>query len=282
VTAHLFGKDVFGLDPEMVSRLESVEQQLASASSHATENPEVEYGVASISGYRTGSRGHSRGVAVDINYYANPYIMHEAGEQQLDAQLGPVYQRIARFMLGRDSVIPEQITKGSPSPERTLRLHQQLMEESRGMAAYFNLMPNREAIVAQLKAARPPLAGDPKHPPIPGDAHPDPDSVQRQMMADYVTLSGRPGPPVPGLEYPAPSPAFRSDRSGKLGDALCDRPFEGDPRYRAPELGFMNLRKDLVQALTDAGLRWGAVDFGAQSGDVMHFYLPDKLMSRRP
>jgi hypothetical protein len=33
----------------------------------------------------------------------------------------------------------------------------------------------------------------------------------------------------------------------------------------------MNLHKELVLALVDAGLSWGAIDFGAESGDIMHF-----------
>jgi hypothetical protein len=43
---------------------------------------------------------------------------------------------------------------------------------------------------------------------------------------------------------------------------------------RNPARGFMDLRKELVVALCDAvGLRWGACDFGAESGDLMHFHL---------
>ena len=38
-----------------------------------------------------------------------------------------------------------------------------------------------------------------------------------------------------------------------------------------PATGFLNLDRDFVLALTDAGLAWGAIDFGAESGEVMHF-----------
>jgi hypothetical protein len=82
------------------------------------------------------------------------------------------------------------------------------------------------------------------------------------MVRDYVTLAGRAGPAVAGLAYPTPD--------AEAGDP----PFAGDPTYRGPELGFMNLREELVQALTDAGLRWGGTDMGSSSGDLMHFYLP--------
>ena len=49
----------------------------------------------------------------------------------------------------------------------------------------------------------------------------------------------------------------------------------GDAAYRGPESGFLNLREGLVRALTEAGLRWGGTDFGNQSGDIMHFHLPE-------
>lgn len=267
VNGHVFGRDLYGVDPQMLDRLQAAERLMTESGEASGFTPEERFGVASISGYRTGSRGHSRGIAVDINYYANPYIMHEKGESELDAQLTPVYHRIARLMLGRDSVIPEQITMGSPAPERTLRLYQQLLEESRAMAGYFNLMQDRAALQRQLHALKSP---------IPQELAPgSPEAVQRQMAADYVALSGRAGPLVDGLTYPEPTPALRSD------GRPCDRPFEGDPRYRAPEMGFLNLRPDLVRALTVSGLRWGATDFGGQSGDVMHFYLPESRVSRR-
>ena len=38
-----------------------------------------------------------------------------------------------------------------------------------------------------------------------------------------------------------------------------------------PKLGFISLPKEVVVALTDVGLVWGAIDFGSESGDVMHF-----------
>jgi hypothetical protein len=33
----------------------------------------------------------------------------------------------------------------------------------------------------------------------------------------------------------------------------------------------MSIRKESVIALLSAGLRWGTIDFGRESGDVMHF-----------
>ncbi|MGV3724309.1 MAG: hypothetical protein ACO1SX_25725, partial [Actinomycetota bacterium] len=157
---------------------------------------------------------------------------------------------------GHASVIPHAITQGTASPSRTRRLYDALREESRAMIGYFRLMQDRRAL-EQFLETRAILVG--------GQTA---DLLQRQMMHDYVTLSGRPGPSVAGMEYPAPLPAAGNP------------PFAGDPTYRGPELGFLNLPRELVQALTDAGLRWGGTDMSANSGDLMHFYLPSSTVTR--
>ncbi|MGV3720241.1 MAG: hypothetical protein ACO1SX_04960, partial [Actinomycetota bacterium] len=81
----LFGKQVLGMRPELLERLQRVERSLPASGA----------GVEMMVGYRKGSRSHSQGLAVDINYFANPYLMHEAGEGARDEDLGPVYHRIA-------------------------------------------------------------------------------------------------------------------------------------------------------------------------------------------
>ncbi|MBL8619034.1 MAG: SH3 domain-containing protein [Deltaproteobacteria bacterium] len=44
------------------------------------------------------------------------------------------------------------------------------------------------------------------------------------------------------------------------------------------DVGVMNLQRELVVALCDvAGLRWGAGDFGNESGDIMHFDASDRV-----
>jgi len=241
----LFGHSVLGLHPELLRRLRQVELTAPAA----TLGAEPPLGVEMIVAYRKGSRAHSRGLAVDINYFGNPYIMHERGEEKLDERLGTVYQRVSRMMLRRDSVIPVEITEGTPERERTLRLYRALRDESRAMVAYFRLMQDRDALARYLASQKPRVTENPV-------------DLQRQMAQDYVTLSGRSGPLAPGLEYPPPN---------SMGG---DPPFAGDPVYRGPELGFLHLSEDLVRALTDAGLRWGGTDMGDSSGDLMHFYLP--------
>ncbi len=56
----------------------------------------------------------------------------------------------------------------------------------------------------------------------------------------------------------------------------------GSPSYspavtRNPARGFLDLRPEIVVALCDSGMRWGACDFdaGASNGDMQHFDLAD-------
>ena len=52
-------------------------------------------------------------------------------------------------------------------------------------------------------------------------------------------------------------------------------PSEAPQTTRNPTAGFLNMRRELVVALTDvAGLDWGLIDFGGESGDTMHFDVP--------
>ncbi|MFN3651009.1 MAG: hypothetical protein ACK47B_15650 [Armatimonadota bacterium] len=262
IDAEFFGQPVSGLDPELVRRLQRAETRLAAQTDRADADRHSAW-VKTIAGYREGSRAHSEGRAVDINSSSNPYVMHEYGEEELDQVLGPIYHRIARLMLGRDSVIPEEITQGTPSPDRTMRLYEKLREESGAMAAYFRLMPDRTRLSEQLAKVNSRGRSDT----LDDLAGVTPEALQAQMMTDYVTLAGRPGPPVEGLTYPEPAPV------------PGDRPLEGAAEHRAPEQGFLDLDRDLVRALTEAGIRWGGTDMANASGDLMHFFLPGEESS---
>jgi hypothetical protein len=103
-------------------------------------------------------------------------------------------------------------------------------------------------------------------------------------MSDWVTLTGHEGPPVLALDParaaqssarvylsypPLASSAFDNRTTGE-----GDRPFDpkgGAYPGRSSLRGFLTLRKEVVLALIDAGLRWGAIDFARTSGDIMHF-----------
>jgi hypothetical protein len=237
VNGTVFGRAVTGVTPAFLRKLQQTETAAAQAIGQSNPN----FGVVSVGGYRAGDGMHNWGLAVDLNYDGLPYIMHEKGEGALDAELGPVYERIARLILGRASVVPRDITQGSRGAARTARLYDQLLEESNAMVRYFQCMqtPAELAAVIQSRPANmnwAPISG--------GASAPAVDALQNQMMADYVTLAGRSGPAVSGKTYPVARNVNRSTQG------RADRPFQTrNPSLRAPELGYMSIRREVVIAL---------------------------------
>ena len=86
-------------------------------------------------------------------------------------------------------------------------------------------------------------------------------SVQtfRRRIADDYRLLGGSRARLAAFAGPTPS----TDPTERFGD----RPFV---KERRPEQGFLTMPRDVLVALTDVGLTWGAIDFGRASGDVMH------------
>jgi hypothetical protein len=110
--------------------------------------------------------------------------------------------------------------------------------------------------------------------------------VLKQMQADWVTLTGRSsGPQIVlagegglmarnpcevGMCYPQAT-SYAVESGAK---SAPDAPFVNKGNaVRDPRYGFMEFDLDVVKALTDHGFTWGAIGFGGQSGDVMHFEL---------
>jgi N-acetylmuramoyl-L-alanine amidase len=253
VDGKVFGRTASGVRPGFLKKLQAGEAAAAKAIGGSSPS----FGIVSVGGLRPGDPGfHGFGLAVDLNYDSCPYIMHNRGHEAIDRELGPVYTRIARLLLQRESKIPKEITQDNQAAKRVAALYDWLAEESNAMIRYFALMQDAAKIAAFLSAMPSntdwgPISG--------GSGAPTADAMQDRMLKDYVTLAGRGGPAVSGKSYP-----------GAPKDAK-HRPFHGDPKLRGPELGFLSLRKELVVALTAQGLRWGAVHFGGESGDVMHF-----------
>jgi len=263
--ATLFGLSVGGgLNPDFYKKLQKAEKEAALAI-HPDGSPvtSAEWGIANIGGCQPRRRGwHPWGLAVDIDYIRNPYVMHEAGETAMDKLVTPVYHRIARFMLKRDSVVPKGINESLPGETREARvsrLYDRLREESDAMKQYFKAMQDKTLLQKELDKHD--LFDTTFFSKVWGvdNQTPSLDRLQEIMMSDYVALSGQTGPAISGKSYPDPKAMFK----GISGDA----PFVG----RKPENGFLTIRKEIVVALTNQKLRWGAIHFPGVSGDVMHF-----------
>src|SRR5579871_216279 len=244
-------------------------------------------GIQTVSGYQGPDfHGyHSWGLAIDINYVTNPYIMHESGEGALDAQLWPVFNRISRFLITtypdhptQDSIIPQLGTRATNAPAvyTALRVENEamkhyfaLMQDGAQLQAFLNTNDGQDGYRRAFASGR--TAGAP--------ATPDAAFVQRQMEHDWTVLTSR--NPLPAIVSAAPSAAVPHPtqfQSAPPVPAGVDRPFDGPASQgspllagRSPLSGYLDLSEDLVNALVTAGFVWGAVGFGAESGDIMHF-----------
>jgi hypothetical protein len=277
-----------GICRAMMPALASAEVALQRIGTAAT------LGVRSLSGFQgNGFHGyHSWGLAVDINYTTNPYIMNESGEGVLDRQLGPVFNRICRLMIVNDPKHPDSssIIPRLGELRRTRQLAQvydAIRAESDAMQRYFTLMLDGAALQQYLntpagyqgyQAAFGPEGANPAGVSVAPTQSRSPNAlaVQHQMEGDWTVLTTR---PIPQVQAP-PSKAIscKSDLMFQSAPRIPkgDRPFDGPGgksllRDRSPLAGYLDLSQELVRALVAAHLRWGATDFGAESGDIMHF-----------
>jgi hypothetical protein len=271
--------------------------------------------VRRITGFRPGQASlHGQGMAIDIDAATNPYLIHEHNESKLDEELAVIYERIAQFMLGRASMIPHLgAERQSKESRRTYveRFYNTLAQESAAMQRYFALMQNGPQLQAYVRIppgsqrARIPstflsiLSGENRSSSLTRDyaasavlANALIDQIRLRMMSDWMTLTGQVGPPilalapavaeVAGKNKQLPYPQMVPLESDNPAKGEVDRPFDAkDTSYpgRSPLNGFLTLRKELVLALIDAGLRWGALDFARTSGDIMHFDSRDPTCS---
>ena len=250
-----------------------------------------------------GGGRHAKGVAVDINFDSCPYVIGEAGEGGLDKasqganfdSLADTYDRIAWVMTGARSAINTVISphaaktdtrKTSDTSATAGADFDKLKADSDAMQRYFALVGQPDATLAATLAAIP--AGAPAATKI--STLSTADDLRKRIAFDYLTvggsranldaLAGTERAKLVGYGLPGAAPTVKSttekNKDGTPKDA--DRPFAGGTATRAPEKGYMNIRKEIVMGLTGVGMRWGATDFGpGASGDIMHFDCDDCL-----
>jgi hypothetical protein len=206
------------------------------------------FGVKAISGYDNRPGYHAYGLAVDIDVSPNPYIINESGEKDLDLALEKVYDRISTTLLHRPTVITAALA-GRETGLATAT-YDQLADENDAMIAYFSVLTK-----SGDKAVVPPV--------LRAHALTFPQAMlngldQAQVRADYELMLTKKG-------------GFKN-RAGQVMPK-ADGPFvNGGPgKPRDPARGFLSHHEYVVAALRGVGLAWGATDFSAGSGDVMHF-----------
>ena len=173
---------------------------------------------------------------------------------------------------------------GTPNtPTTTGELYDKLKQESDGMQSYFALLNKTDKELSSeifaFNAVNTDGSVDLAKLEIPTDqSDASVQAFRKRIATDYLILGGSKaqlkdfaGDANAGLaKAPTNHPGDRPFQGGALADATQG----GKPvaaANRRPELGFISLPREVVVALTEVGLVWGAIDFGGESGDVMHF-----------
>ncbi len=241
-----FGQDLLMINDAIIQILNRVEEDLINDLGDGYKAP------IANSTLRKKSGMHGWGLAIDFDVGKNPYILNEKAEESLDAVLISALDNIARFMLGKHESDLRKLKKGrSAFGDGSIGdVYDVLRQESDAMKGYFLLMKDDAALQEFIDKEW--VTHNPFKP------LPDLTKIKSQMKNDYGILGGK----------STTGQAWRTD-SGQ------DRPFapismsgRGDPAT-----GFLNLGKEFVEAMTDRGFAWGAIDISGEPGDMQHFDL---------
>ena len=234
---------------------------------------------------------HSAGAAIDINAPTNPYIVtRNAGVPGGQAGGEHLLAMRMRFLSACDRAV--RFVSG-PLAEADLRPRQP-NEATESVWARFKAAS--DALVLYLS-----LAVDPRPSSVSRVAIENADEVSDDELLAAIpeTERLRLEDALPRLEGVLGSAEFRESHPDWPNSARAQylrivRDYEelripmvvGTPsatplRTRNPARGFLNLRREIVTALCDQGLRWGACDFtiradgSSRNGAMMHFDLAD-------
>lgn len=241
-----FGRAILNINDAMIQTLYRVEGHLINNSGVGYKAPLVNSTLRKRSGM------HGWGLAIDFDVGANPYVLNEKSEEDLDLELIGAFDNIARFMLGKNESDLRKLKSGrSAFGNGSIgAVYDILRRESDAMKRYFLLMKDDAALQEFIETEW--VVMNP-HEPLPDLA-----KVKARMENDYSILGGK-------------SKAGMVRRT----DAGQDRPFAPDSMGGKgdPATGFLNLEKEFVEAMTDRGFAWGAIDIPGEPGDMQHFDL---------
>ncbi|HTJ25994.1 MAG TPA: hypothetical protein VMA36_07505 [Candidatus Limnocylindria bacterium] len=234
---------------------------------------------------------HSAGAAIDIDAADNPYIVtrngsvpggEPGGERLVDMRNRALasYDRAMQFR--SPSVPAADVSRRRPN-ESTPAAWARFKAVSDALARYLCFVVDPQPKDVSRVALE--NADD-----IPDDALlatiPEPERLPLDPALER--LAGVLGSP----EFQASHPRWERDPRAQYLRMLRDYehariplvigpPSAAPLRTRNPARGFLQLRREIVTALCDQGLRWGACDFGidadgsSQNGAMMHFDLAD-------
>jgi hypothetical protein len=193
--------------------------------------------IYSLGGYRPSAGRHSSGIAIDVNYGTNGYFICSTGGELGAPRL--VHDKCAAAL---KRVRSETSAVCDISPRS--------VGETYG-DCWDRWHETSDAIVSYLS---------------PLTAFYLPDKITRAQADQYFSASLG-GAIVDEKQRIADFHALRIP-------LVIGAPVDNPMFTRNPARGIMDLPKELVVGLMASGFkRWGAVDFGAASGDIMHFDL---------
>lgn len=276
--------------PDMMGRLRLVEAALRDQWP-SDQDFSNWHGIVNVNGHQGRSSPVPIGKAVDLNPNTNPYIVTRTGStfggesgantlsQARRARVAEAFDRAMSFGgPGRTA----DIATRRPG-ESTADVYLRFRAASSSLMSYmsFAILPSGPSLLLR------PVVPDAENAdydtlldaiPVDGPLAErwDVDTAVQQLT-DFLTLFPVPLPfPFAGID------AFRAWHAQILRDyELIRLPFvSGDPspnpaKTRNPVNGFMDVRREVVEAMCDSALgnlKWGACDIGDRaSGDMMHF-----------
>ena len=241
-----FGQSLLNLNDAMVQNLRKVEADLTNSQGSGYKAPFANSTLRKKTGM------HGWGMAIDFDVEKNPYVLNENAEGQLNKELIGSYDNIAKLMLGKTQSDLRKLKSGRSAfgAGSIGDVYDVLREESDAMKRYFSLMNDDAALQSFIE-----LEWAIRHPDQPP---PDFAKTKAQMKNDYEVLGGKTDT---GWKRPTGEKEDRSFAPTSFGG-------KGDPAT-----GFLNLGKEFVEAMTNAGFAWGAIDISGEPGDIQHFDL---------
>jgi hypothetical protein len=231
-----FGKSVGGgIEQRTIDCLERFKQA----------NPTIDMSfLKSVGGYRTNAHQHTLGLAIDINSATNGFFISTVGGRPGGET--PPAPGVARKCL--DAL--ERIRKTGKKCDVSVRSVVDKVRET-DESCWDRWNETSLAIVEYLR---------------PLNAAGLPNELKKPMIDDFFKATAN--------TSDESIQQLIEDFHALRTPLLFGQPATNPEKTRNPARGIMDIPKEVVVALMKAGFtRWGAVDFGSQSGDLMHFDL---------
>lgn len=294
-----------GVNPEMRTRLQAADDAVRAVFDALTPDQRIDAatgrGNASFSAWsavtgphvcwQPNAGHHSAGAAIDLDSTANLYIVtrygnvpggEPGGENLVEMRNRALaaYDRAMQFMTP-----PVALADVSPrrSNEPTQSVWRRFNAVSDALASYLSFAVDsepRDVLRVAIENADE-LSDDEVLATIPEGERLAFDHALARLEALLVSREFRTGHPGWSTDPRAQYLRILRDYEHVRIPLVIGSPSSTPTRTRNPARGFLNLRCEIVTALCDQGLRWGACDFeiaadgSSQNGAMMHFDLAD-------